>query len=241
MKNGNWVPISKGFTKDLPHDRAYTELEAMYSIQCDYDEGNAVTVAGFADLWRWSRNRVRGFLDRIGVSIEYPEKTAKNQNQKGQIAVQIMDRTWTEKGQIRIIDNKQLDLAMDRKRTDNGQIMDRSRSTTIETNTKTDTKEKDIVYPDWLNKDLWKEYKKYRTKIKSPLTDHAEKLSLTALEGLIKDGNDQTEVINKTILYGKWTSFYAVKNPSQPTSVRTTTPDMAWKKKLEGWEQEQNE
>ena len=238
MKNGNWVPISKGFTKDLPHDRAYTELEAMYSIQCDYDEGNAVTVAGFADLWRWSRNRVRGFLDKTGIEIVYPDMTMKIRNQKGHISIHKMDINGTYNGHKRIIDNKQLDLAMDKKRTKDGHKKDISRSTTIETDTKTKTKTTDIVYPDWLNKDLWKEYKKYRTKIKSPLTDHAEKLSLTALEGLIKDGNDQTKVINKTILSGKWTSFYAVKNPSQPTSVRTTTPDMAWKKNLEGWERE---
>ena len=72
MKNGHWIPISKGFLKALPHDREYTELEAAYSLQIDYDCKNEITVAGYSDLWRWSRGKVYRFLERMNVEIKYP-------------------------------------------------------------------------------------------------------------------------------------------------------------------------
>jgi hypothetical protein len=130
MKLGNWVPISKAFTKYLPKGRPYTEIEAAFSVEVDYDNANEVTVLGYAELWQWSRNRVRLFLKRMSIKITYPENTHKKQNQKGQISIQIMDRKGAQKGQIRIINSKDLQGQKDRKRTDKGQIRDRCRTTT---------------------------------------------------------------------------------------------------------------
>ena len=132
MKNGHWIPISKGFLKTMPHDREYTELEAAYSLQVDYDCKNEVTVAGYSDLWRWSRGKVYRFLKRMNIEIKYPEDTTKKQNQNGQIAVQITDRSRTDNGQIRLIENSYLQEEKNRSRTDNGQITDRSQNTTID-------------------------------------------------------------------------------------------------------------
>lgn len=221
MKNGNWVPISKSFLKHLPHDRAYTKMEAIYSMQCDYDDNRPVSVTGYSKLWRWSKNKVWRFFDDVGVRISYPEDTQKRQNQKGLIAILIRDRSWTDKGLIRFIDNKDLPRDKDRYRTDEGLMRDRSGNTTIDTDTKTETKTKDIVYPDWLDKTLWKEYLKYRTKIKKPMTDHAEQLSLTALIKLVDAGDDQEAVINKTINSGKWTTFYPIKTNEQNMEPKT--------------------
>lgn len=71
--------------------------------------------------------------------------------------------------------------------------------------------DKNKTYPDWLDLPLWKQYKIYRTKIKAPLTDHAEQLSLTALKEQIDAGFKQADIINATIESGKWKSFYPVK------------------------------
>jgi hypothetical protein len=147
MKYGNWIPISKAFVKHLPKDRPFTKLEAMYSMQCDYDNVKTVTIAGYAECWQWSRNKVRNFLNECGVDIFYPENTLKRQNQKGQIEVQIMDRSGTEKGQIRFIDSKCLGEGKDRKRTDDGQIMDRSKDTTRYPNPNPDKKSKKTSFP----------------------------------------------------------------------------------------------
>jgi hypothetical protein len=82
MRLGGWVPISKSFLKYLPKDRAYTELEAAFSLQNDYDNSNKATVLGYANLWQWSRSRVKNFLNKMGVEIIYPDDTYKNKTKK---------------------------------------------------------------------------------------------------------------------------------------------------------------
>ena len=222
MKDGFWVPIATGYINDLPKDRPYTKLEAIYSMQCDYNDGNLVTISGYADLWRWSRKKVRSFLDMINVEILYLENTKKKQNQKGQISIQIRDRSGTDKGQKYFIDNKHLQTQKNRKGTDKGQIRDRSGNSTIKKNNKKNNKNKDIVYPIWLNMDLWREFKKYRTKIKAPLTLHAEKLALVKLETVRKQGFDAVDIINQTIECG-WKSFFPVKNKQLKGDKNGTT------------------
>jgi len=159
MKNGNWIPISKVFIKDMPHDRKYTRLEAAYSLQVDYDCKNTVTVAGYSALWQWSRTRVSKFLSDLNIEIIYPEKTQKKQNQKGQIAIQIRDRSETDQRQIRLIENTYLQAGKDRSKTDEEQIKDRSGSTTkepINLNPNPNTKD----YPDEI-KNFTNSYQEY--------------------------------------------------------------------------------
>ena len=74
---------------------------------------------------------------------------------------------------------------------------------------------KHIEYPDWLDLPLWKEFKKYRTKIKAPLTDHAEKLCIADLKKMIDDGYKQVDIVNQTIMSGKWKSFYPARNKTK--------------------------
>lgn len=92
-----WVPLNKCLARELPKDRPYTRLEAMFSLTCDYDNAETATVQGYASLWGWSCGKVRRFLGEVGAVIEYPEKTIHKQNQRGQIMIQIADRTRTDK------------------------------------------------------------------------------------------------------------------------------------------------
>jgi len=88
-----------------------------------------------------------------------------------------------------------------------------------------------VELPEWLNLKLWKEFKKYRTKIKAPLTEHAEKLCIADLKKIIDQGYKQKDVINQTIMSGKWKSFYPIKNQQpqnttqQPKEFSLNTPD----------------
>lgn len=132
MKNGHWIPISKGFLKALPHDREYTELEAAYSLQSDFDRKNKVTVTGYCNLWRWSKGKVYRFLDRMNIKILYPESTSKKRNQNGLITVHKPDLNRTNSELIRLIDNSDLQKETDLKRTKNGLKTDLKRVTTIE-------------------------------------------------------------------------------------------------------------
>ena len=134
MKRGGWIPLCKGLACYLPKGRAYTRFEAAFSLQLDYDQGNYVTVAGYSELWGWSRKKVRGFFELMGIAIAYTEDTRKKQNQKGQIRIQIRDRSGKEKKQIRLIDSKLLCDKRNRSKSKKGQIRDRSGTTTIDPN-----------------------------------------------------------------------------------------------------------
>ena len=147
MKKGYWIPISKGFLKALPHDRAYTELEAAYSLQIDFDKNQDVTVTGYCNLWRWSKSKVYSFLDRMNVKISYPEDTAKKRNQNGQITVNTADLRQSNKslktdlkqsnnGLIRLIDNNSLEEEKDLKQSNKSLKTDLKRVTTIKTKIK---------------------------------------------------------------------------------------------------------
>jgi len=131
MKNGYWIPISKGFKKDLPHDREYTELEAAYSLQIDYDCKNKVTITGYANLWRWSKGKVYRFLERMNIKIKYPENTKIKRNQNGLITGHKTDLKRTKDGLIRLIENNGLHEETDLKRTKDGLKTDLKQVTTI--------------------------------------------------------------------------------------------------------------
>ena len=83
-------------------------------------------------------------------------------------------------------------------------------------------KKEPLIYPDFLDIPLWTEFKKYRTKIKAPLTDHAEKLCLTNLKKMMDEGSDQTDIINQTIMSGKWKGFYPVRDPTEKQEIKPT-------------------
>jgi len=131
MKHGNWIPISKALAKKLPKKRQYSEVEAAFSLQLDYDCGNMVTISGCSKRWGWSRKKVRRFYKDMGAEIFYADDTKKKQNQKGQIRGQIRDRKGTDKEQIRLINPSTLQTGQNRNGTETGQIGDRSGDTTI--------------------------------------------------------------------------------------------------------------
>jgi phage replication O-like protein O len=63
-----------------------------------------------------------------------------------------------------------------------------------------DTLTKDnIVFPDWLNKEIWNAFLEMRKGIKKPVTPFAETLLIKRLTKLKEDGNDPTLVIERTI------------------------------------------
>ncbi len=129
MKDGNWIPIDKNLAKFFP-DRKFSEIEAAFSLTLDCDNNKSASIAGYSKLWGWSRSKVRLFLDNMGVEISYPEDLSKKQNQKGQIKVQMRDRSATDQLQIRMVNTKGSHFIKDRSKTDDGQISDRSPDTT---------------------------------------------------------------------------------------------------------------
>ena len=89
-------------------------------MQCDYDQGNTVTVKGYMELWSWGQNRVYRFLDQMGIKISYPGDTKQKQNQRGTIMNMKPVRNRYDNGTIRFINSKDLEGAAVRNRYDSG-------------------------------------------------------------------------------------------------------------------------
>ena len=71
MKRGGWFPIDERMVALLPKDRPYTKLEALLSLQADIHKGNAGSIAGYASLWGWSRDKVRRFITPLKEGIDH--------------------------------------------------------------------------------------------------------------------------------------------------------------------------
>jgi len=119
-----WVPISKNFRRQLPQNRPYTELEAAFSLQLDFDGKNLVSCAGYAKLWEWGIKKVKIFLKKMDVNIAYPIDTKSKQNQRGLLVKKGTDQ-GTDKAQIRLIDINKL-------KANRNRLRNRSGATTID-------------------------------------------------------------------------------------------------------------
>jgi len=82
------------------------------------------------------------------------------------------------------------------------------------------------ILPDWIDKELWSEYKKMRLKIKKPMTDYAEKLAAKELEKLMAAGDGQDKIVKQSI-QNSWQGLFPVKkngmNQKAPNRVTTDT------------------
>ncbi len=52
-------------------------------MRVDYQNRVTVSVSGYSKLWRWSREKVRTFLDQMGFEITYPQDTHRFKKQWG--------------------------------------------------------------------------------------------------------------------------------------------------------------
>jgi hypothetical protein len=165
MKGGWWVPITKGLQTELPKDRPFTKLEAMYSLSLDYDDGKEATIKGYSVLWKWGQGRVNRFLKEIGAKISYPKDTKKHQNQRGEIVILKTERSGRKRGQIKMIDSKDLRTRTERSCNANGEMPEGTQGTTVDPEPKPKNKEPVLVVlngekhtlPEFFDK-LWKVY-----------------------------------------------------------------------------------
>ncbi len=82
------------------------------------------------------------------------------------------------------------------------------------TTPKDNSKRHTVIYPDWLDVDVWNDYVVFRKKIRVPLTDRAITLAINKLKKLRREGNNPTEVIEESILNG-WKGLFPLKNSSE--------------------------
>ena len=77
-------------------------------------------------------------------------------------------------------------------------------------------KETSIEIPEWLCKEVWESWVKYRIEKKKPMTEKAMELAIKVLE---KDKEHAQEVIEKSIMNG-WTGLFELKENSR--AAKTT-------------------
>lgn len=97
MLQGNWIPIDKNAVHELPKNRPYTGLEAIFCLSVDIDNAihkytkagkgssgmprtpdeainlvmaHGQSISGYAALWGWSRCKVRTFINRIRQGLD---------------------------------------------------------------------------------------------------------------------------------------------------------------------------
>ena len=69
------------------------------------------------------------------------------------------------------------------------------------------------ILPSWLPSEIWENYLKYRTQRaaeKAEMTDRAQRMALTKLNNLRKQGNDPVDVIHQTI-DNNWDGLFPLK------------------------------
>jgi len=154
-----------------------------------------------ANRWKWSRGKVLRFLSELASENE---QKIVPQNNNVTSLITIVNYDMYQSGST-------TNSTTDGPQTGHKQYHNNNGNNGNNVNKE---KKKELEYPSWLNKELWKEFKKHRTAIKSALTPHAEKLCLADLVKLVNGGENQDDVINQTIKSGKWKSFYKVKYQS---------------------------
>jgi len=232
-KNHNgWVPLSKRLLDFLPKSQPYSRIEAVYSLAVDYDNENRVTVAGYSELWGWSRKKVRIFLDKLGVEIVYPESTQKKQNQKGQIRGQIRDRSGEKKRQILFIDYKELQAKGNRSGEKKEQKRNRSGATTNDPIEPEPKNTAEIV--SYLNKKTGKDFKPKAIKTRKLIrartnegytTEDFKQVIDMKVSQWLKDPTMNGYLRPETLFGTKFESYLNEK----PASLITATEEFEWR------------
>ena len=110
---------------------------------------------------------------------------------------------------LRVQKHREKKTETEKKRKSNSKITPSLSVSSSITYKKKEIIKKEKVYPDWLDKKLWLEYKQHRKEKKSKMTELAETKAINKLKRLIDAGNDQEEVIEQTIAYG-WKGLFKV-------------------------------
>jgi len=99
-----------------------------------------------------------------------------------------------------------------------------------ETERETETEKKPVVeIPDWLPKEVWKDWCDYRKANGKKFTDRAKTLCLGTLEILKNQGHDPVVVINTSIQNG-WSGLFVPKNAPKTGATSNAMPDWAPKR-----------
>lgn len=78
-----------------------------------------------------------------------------------------------------------------------------------------------LSLPAWLAPEVWESWVEYRKSIKARLTLRAAELCIAKLDKLRAEGSDPQEVIEQSIMSGKWTGLFPIKQTRVLEPVRS--------------------
>jgi hypothetical protein len=225
MIYGNWVAIRKVFARYLPDDRPYSKLEAVVSVSMDFDSKNPASYSGYSKLWGWSRNKVKKFMDDLGLSIESPETPEEIRLQKGKIKGhpkgQPQDNLDDKKRQPLFVYNKALYGIKDNLPEEKGQPRDTPKDTTIDPIKIPNPKKNNTTQkPENVTEQTWHDILVLRKSKKAPLTERA-------LKGIIREAEKagwSIEAAFEEMCLRGWTGFKAewVENSKNQSNQQTS-------------------
>ena len=179
-----------------------------------------------AGRWQWSRGKIRRFLRELEMEQQIVQQKCNvstlitiinyekfqgsdtaDDTEDGQQTVQQTDSNYynRKKGKKgKNVNNKEKDIGATEKVAPVSVL-------------------KSYPYPEWLNKDLWSDFHRMRSKIKKPITTERTITGLIKkLKSIIDDGHNQDDIIQASI-DGCWQTFYPPKGNSYGYKPKTNT------------------
>ena len=183
---GIWLPI------EVVNDKNTTFQEKLILMEINQlsmlDEGCIASNSHFATLFKIKKEAVSRSINSL--------------QEKGYISIEIIDGSRNHKRIVNI--NK---LLFGYEQNVNGVLTNCLETKDNKTINKTINKTKEIILPDWLDKEVWNKWVSFRKEIKKKLTPTTIKEQLEFLE---KHKSEHTQIINKSIQSG-WVGLFELK------------------------------
>lgn len=132
-RGDNYVMIDKAIAQEFRHiNRPYSRVEALVSHSINVNCGRRYTIAGYAKVWQWSRNKVRKFIADIASDAGFIAQKLRTDIGHGVNTIPTHYRQ-----PVHLIDAG-LRRSKDSKETDQGQDKDRREEPIKKNNNKKD-------------------------------------------------------------------------------------------------------
>ena len=91
-----------------------------------------------------------------------------------------------------------------------------------------------INLPEWLNKELWEEFKQHRKELKKPMSLLAQKKTINQLFKIKASGQDVESLINQSIANG-WQGIFEIKSQGNGYGKSNSSIGKGGKEKFDSW------
>ena len=78
-RRDNWIPLDKNLAQVFKtiKNRPFSKIEATFAYTLDQDNNKKWTVSGYAKQWKWSRNKVKSFVESLKTHCGHIKDTTR--------------------------------------------------------------------------------------------------------------------------------------------------------------------